>query len=914
MTRICRISMVLFVSALVCTLVWGPGVAGATIQRSKQVAIVLGEGTEDAGTLQTGGSVAGDEQDSFEDFSFIDLTQEEINSSTLSRYDTVVLNEVFTNSLSESQKQTLSSFVTNGGKLIIHDADGTEGNSYSWLPVPAESGVSCENCGNLDGQAEVVENNTIVSDEPSSPHYVNVDEFPGNSDAVGDANVLVSSDPRWDVDIRATNDQNVQGAVDAYAQDGGLILYDGFDTDDIESTFESGNAWLQKIWYDELNQQWDPDNLPHNTPLVGPGGHCGYDSIRIGVVTVCAEHISGSSAETTASGNVVLDGGVGVGNGPVSIDQETKQISVSAPVPISLLRSEGAVSLGSASFSIEAAGTTAPVSGKANVAKVSLTSASLGPLGNLRVGGLPFSLPGGASVTVYLDSENGGGLIGAGSIDLSMLGKLETSGSLSLGFYTQSPHSVVALGGAVHFGAIQLGTGWKFDGLELSYQEPSDTWTASGGLEVPIASLHASGSLVGGQLDSLQVNIGGQNVPLGDSGFFFSEFGGGFSGLAKGPLKIDASTGGYWGVPHAPVEPFYLDNVTLTVSFGGSVSLHGAVSLALKDHSPINGQIDLKLDVHPFSATGKFSVEGQLPGVSLRTAGGAGFTAKHFTAIENGRIKVFGLTGSGEAIVSDKGLGASGKVCGPFHVCKSIALAGTWTQIGKLDVPAIVGGEPQRLITVSGVAAAGQSARVHVRAHRTLLLIAVSDSSGSPAVTLRAPGGKTYHSTRSTRSVLFTAQPEFGLTTIAVLAPRAGTWRVASTPGEQEVLHVAVQTLGSLSLIHAAKISPASARHHRLSTRAHILLRWRSANLPRGVRVTIVRRSRPHEAGIGVVGNLGASGRYSLPVSKLAAGRNYIALAATLHGVPFQEITFRGPVWRAVPHRRKTRAKTKRAN
>jgi hypothetical protein len=899
-------------SVLVCMLAWGPGSALAATQRSKQVAIVLGEGTEDAGTLQTSGSVAGDEGDSFEDFGFVDLAQEEISSSTLSHYDTVVLNEVFTNSLSESQKQTLSSFVTNGGKLIIHDADGTEGNNYSWLPVPAESGVSCENCGNLDGEAEVVENNTIVSNEPSSPYYVDVNEFPGNSDAVGDANVLVSSDPRWDIDIRATNDQNVQGAVDAYAQDGGLILYDGFDTDDIESTFESGTAWLQKIWYDELSQQWDPDNLPHSTPLVGPGGHCGYDSIRVGVAVVCAEHISGSSTETTASGNVVLDGGVGVGNGPVTINQETKQISVSSPTPISLLRSEGPVSLGSAAFTIEAAGTTEPISGKAKVAKVSLTGANLGALGSLRVGNLPFSLPGGANVTLYLDGEMGGGLIGAGSIDLSMLGKPETSGSLSLGFYTKSSHPVIALGGAVHFGAIELGKGWAFQGLELSYQQPSDTWTASGGLEVPIGSLHASGSLVGGQLDSLQVTIGGQDVPLGDSGFFFSEFGGGFSGLAKGPLTIDASTGGYWGVPHAPVEPFYLDNVTLTVSFGGSVSLHGAVSLALKDHSPINGQLDLKLDLSPFSATGHFSVEGQLPGVSLRVAGGAGFTTKHFTAIEDGTVKVFGLTGRGEVIVSDKGLGASGKVCGPFHVCKSVALAGTWSQIGKLDVPAIIGGEPQKLITVSGVAAAGQSARVHVRAHRTLLFITVRDSSSAPAVTLRAPGGRIYHSTRSTRNVLFTAQPQFGLTTIAVLDPRAGTWRVDNAKGEQAALHFAAQTLGSLSLVHATRIFSGGSSHHRLSPHAHILLRWRSVHLPRGVRVTIVRRSNPHKAGIGVAGNLGASGHYFLPVSKLAAGRNYIALAATLHGVPFQEITFRGQVWRATPHHRRRKAKGKR--
>jgi len=78
-------------------------------------------------------------------------------------------------------------------------------------------------------------------------------------------------------------------------------------------------------------------------------------------------------------------------------------------------------------------------------------------------------------------------------------------------------------------------------------------------------------------------------------------------------------------------------------------------------------------------------------------------------------LKLFGLSGSGEVIVSDKGMGASGTVCGPFHaICKTMALAGTWSQIGKLEVPAILGGEPRKLVTVSGVTAAGESATVRV--------------------------------------------------------------------------------------------------------------------------------------------------------------------------------------------------------
>jgi hypothetical protein len=892
---------VLLIAVLAVVMALHASIAQAATQRSNQVAIVLGEGTDDAGTLQTSGSVAGSQPDSFDSFSFVDVAQEEIQSATLSHYDTVVLNQVFTNSLSEAQKQTLSSFVTSGGKLIIHDADGTEGNSYSWLPVPAETGASCENCGHEDGEARIVENNTIVSNEPSSPYYIDVNEFPGQSDAVGDANVLVSTDPRWDKDVEATNDQNVEGAVDAYAEDGGLILYDGFDTDDIESTFGSGNAWLQKIWYDELNEQWNPSNLPHSTPLVGASGHCGYDSIKVGVVTVCAEHISGTSTETTANGNVVLDGGVAVGGGPVEIDQATKQISVASPVPISLLRGGGPISLGSAAFSIEASGTTDPTSGKGNLAKVSLTSANLGPLGTLRVGNLPFSLPSG-SLTLYLDNTMGGGLIGAGTIQLPMVGKLQTSGALSLGFYANSPQQVVALGGAAHFGVVDFGDGWQFNGLDLTYQQPTNTWTASGGLEVPIGSLQASGSVVNGQLNSLQVSIGGQNVPLGDSGFFFSGFGGGFNGLVKGPLSIDASTEGFWGVPGPPVEPFYLDHVTVTVSFGGSVSLDGAVSFALKDHSPLNGQLHLKLNIHPFSATGTASVEGKLPGVSLKAGGGAGFSAKHFTVSEDGSISALGISGGGEVILSDKGVGASGLLCAPHHFyCQSLAFTETWRQLGSLELPTFAGAEPQKLVTVSGVASAGQVARVRVPSGRGLLFIDIKAETGAPEVRLRAPDGHIYSSARSTRTVLFTREPQFGLTTIAVVDPRAGLWRISSVPGEQAVLHISAQTVRSLRLIHAAAIVPHSSSRHPLGARARVLLSWSSAHLPRGVRVTVVRRSQPHEVGVGLGSNLGASGRYSLPVSKLADGPNYLTLAATLNGVPFQEVAFRDIVWRAHP-------------
>jgi hypothetical protein len=896
------------VIVLSVALAWSPAVSSAQFLQSNQIAIVRGEGAESGGPLQVSGSVAGSPADSFDQFTFNELSQEAIEPSVLSSYDTVVLNEVFTNSLSDPQKQTLSNFVTAGGKLIIHDADGTEGNEYSWLPVPAESGHSCQNCGNVDGEAEITENNTIVSNDPSSPYYVDVGELPGNSDAVGDANVLVTTDPRWDEDIRARNQQNVEGAADAYASDGGLIMYNGFDTDFIGGFYPSGNDWLGKIWYDELATQWNPDSLPHSTPVIGAGGHCGYRSIKIGVVLVCAETISSSGTETTATGNVVLDGGVAVGNGPLQINRETKQISLSTPAPISLLRSNGPLALGNAAFSINANPATDPISGKTGLASVSVTGASLGGVASLRLGKLPFTLPTSGSVAMYLDSSQGGGLVGTGAAQLPVVGKVASSGAASIGIFASSPAPASLLGGTLHFGTFELGKGWSFTGLDLAYQQSSDTWTASGGLSVPIGSLSVSGSVVHGGLDSLHVAIGGQNVPLGDSGFFLTGFGGGVAGLASGPVKIAANTEGFWGVPKSPVEPFYLDNLGVTVNLGGSVSLDGAVSFALKDHSPLHGQLHLKLNVSPFSAHGSASLQGQIPGASFDAQGGAGFTTKHFTAAEGGELKVYGLSGQGQVITSDKGLGASGTLCALHHfACQTMAIAGTWKQISHFDLPSIIGGNPQQLITVSGVTATSDAGRVHVPPAQRLLLMAIRGGVMPPEVLLHAPGGKVYNAGQSTRNVVFTQQVVFGLTTIAILGPKPGVWRVTSRATSGPPLQIQAQTVRPLHLIKAGSITPTSSSRRPLKKHAAVVVRWRSSGLPRGVRVTVVRHSQRDQLGVGLTGNLPATGHLSVPVSKLAPGRNTLTLAATLNGVPFQQVTFHGVAWREQTHHRHSR-------
>jgi hypothetical protein len=794
----------------------------------------------------------------------------------------------------------VNAFLAAGRKVMIFDADGCSPNASSRGSTPDWSGFSFPFETNNPGPQGASGSYSEV--EPSSL-TAGLSVGPVEGDAVGDANIFTTFDSHWFQAIAATNTNGVTGRLEAYAEasTGGLVLYSG---EDFWYTF-GPSAHLQTVFDNMLGTPWNPANLPSSARVVGNGpvSNCTRDAIIVGVVGVCADKLSRSGATVAGTGHVTLDNGVSVGEGPVTIDTAAGQITTPQSAPIALLRQSGPVALGSASVTVNTSSTSDPASGKSGLAQLTLNSISFGPLDGLRVGGLPLALPSGDGLALYLDSGEGGGIIGTGSIQLPKLGGLAPSGSGDLGFYAGTPAPAVFLGGTLHLGAVKLAPSWGFTGLDFSYQHASDTWTASGGLEAPVGTLQASGSVVHGELDSLQVSIGGQDVPLGDSGFFFTGFGGGFTGLVSAPLTIDASTEGFWGVPKAPVEPFYLDNVTVTVSLVGSVSLDGRISLGLKDHSPIHGQLHLKLALHPFSASGSASEEGGLPGVSVKAGGGIGFSAKHFTATENGAIKVFGLSGSAQVIVSDLGVGGAGTLCGPFHsFCQSLAFTENWKQLVKFPpgLPTIIGADPQKLITVSGVAAAGQSATFQVPAKRGVLLVSIDGSAGAPEVRLTAPGGRVYSSARSTRKVLFTHQPEFGLTTIAVIDPRPGRWRISSVPGHGALLHVHAQTLHPLALVRGAALAPGSSPRSPLGPRARVLLRWSSAGLPSGVRITIVRSSKVQELGTGLIGNLRANGRYLLPVGKLAPGRNYLKLAATLNGVPFQVLTL-GSAWRAAP-------------
>jgi uncharacterized protein (TIGR03437 family) len=212
-------------------------------------------------------------------FTFAGLDPPAVNASSLSPYDTAVLNvsssgmACDTAKLSTQAKADLVSFVGGGKKLIIFDsecqASGNKGLDYSWLPYP----FTTANPGAMGGRGKlnIVENTTLGSGVSGSPYYIDAANLSNNSDAVGDMNVMTTKDSHWCLSMSGTNALNVTGPVHAYAKypsgtDSGLFIYNGLDQDDNNN---NGNPNLRKLWFLELQQAFNPSSLPCGVAVVG---------------------------------------------------------------------------------------------------------------------------------------------------------------------------------------------------------------------------------------------------------------------------------------------------------------------------------------------------------------------------------------------------------------------------------------------------------------------------------------------------------------------------------------------------------------------------------------------------------------------------------------------------------------------
>jgi hypothetical protein len=284
-----------------------PAMAVTSMSSSQKVALIPGPAgppgaTIPYGVMPTSQYVSGRPDESFDKFSFTNVALSQITPSELSQFDTVALIQVPASSLSSAQKSALAGFVAGGGKLLIHDSDETSGNDYSWI-LPGSSytqeGAGCTDCGSQSGSAQILSNSDLISSNPADSSYVNLAQLQEFTDGIGDANLLVSTDPRWFAVVEGTNAQGESGAAEAYANNNGLVIFNGFDTDEINQTpappapwrctGQYGDAnyqcsptgshpsvdWLAQMWYSELNEGWGSassnNGLPQTTPVSAIG-------------------------------------------------------------------------------------------------------------------------------------------------------------------------------------------------------------------------------------------------------------------------------------------------------------------------------------------------------------------------------------------------------------------------------------------------------------------------------------------------------------------------------------------------------------------------------------------------------------------------------------------------------------------
>ncbi len=299
------------VTAVLIAVSAAPALAGTlTHSSSERVALIPQAGPVPAqgpnGIMPTSSYVSGRPSESFSRFSFRNLPLNQVTAANLAQYDTIALIQVSTSSLTASEKTAIAQFVAGGGKLIIHDADETNANDYSWLLPDGSNtthiGQGCNNCGSSSGSSTITADSGIISDNPFAPSYVNISQLYQFTDQ-GDANLLVSTDPRWFSLAHGNNGRGESGSQVAYADNDGLIIYNGFDTDFIKSRAtdswrcndvaidfacpppsapQPAVDWLAQMWYSELAQGWGQSSppptrpggqpaLPTNQPVIGVG-------------------------------------------------------------------------------------------------------------------------------------------------------------------------------------------------------------------------------------------------------------------------------------------------------------------------------------------------------------------------------------------------------------------------------------------------------------------------------------------------------------------------------------------------------------------------------------------------------------------------------------------------------------------
>jgi hypothetical protein len=168
----------------------------------------------------------------YPDYTFTALSASQVSPETLASYDTVIMFMFDPSLLNSAQKAAIVAWVFNGGKLIIWDSDQVPPGypwDYTWLPYPFTTSTPGQT-GACTGKLEVMEENQLSSSDPTSPYYIDMNALVYNTDAVGDATVLITYSPGWRIDMMATNVLGETGPAHVYAAYGsGLMVYSALD-------------------------------------------------------------------------------------------------------------------------------------------------------------------------------------------------------------------------------------------------------------------------------------------------------------------------------------------------------------------------------------------------------------------------------------------------------------------------------------------------------------------------------------------------------------------------------------------------------------------------------------------------------------------------------------------------------------
>lgn len=253
--------------------------AGTAMAATSQNVVIiggnsLGTGWYDANYMgwSWGGYLPVSGEPRLDAISFTPMSPGDVSAANLTPFDTIVLNMASyamacsSGTLTDEQKQAIVDAVATGKKLIIYDSECTPGPDYSWLPYP----FNTNNPGAMgaSGTLTIVEDNTLSSNNPASPYFIDAAYLGSSTDAVGDMNVMVTFDPYWCIDMSGTNINQVTGPVHTYAKypagtDVGLIIYNGMDMDYMP------DSKLLEVWIQELEQPFNPSNLPCGVTVVG---------------------------------------------------------------------------------------------------------------------------------------------------------------------------------------------------------------------------------------------------------------------------------------------------------------------------------------------------------------------------------------------------------------------------------------------------------------------------------------------------------------------------------------------------------------------------------------------------------------------------------------------------------------------